>query len=197
MGSKLLFTSTWLDSNNKHVTDASQSTNSNCSNWGWKLLKACDSQTQIGSISPWPWMLWAQSRVIWWFCGISGSLGKKHIFSGWHQRGSLWRWDLSPCSHYMRLSADGGFLTHLCVFLGCIAKVISLGQHYLHNAIWLDDGSVAAWKVEHFSTFDAGHGAEATDGPTMHFACIVNEICRRTHYLSHSGVSTCKKKRWG
>ena len=53
-------------------------------------------------------------------------------------------------------------------------------------AIWLADGSVAAWKVEKFSTFDLGHGTDRTDGPTMHFEsvpCKVNEIRQRTHVV--------------
>ena len=33
---------------------------------------------------------------------------------------------VTPCSHCMRPSTDGGFLTHPCVFPGCITKAISL-----------------------------------------------------------------------
>ena len=48
------------------------------------------------------------------------------------------------------------------------------------------DGSVAAQKLEHFSTFDAGHEADWTDGPTMHFESTpfkVNEIRRLTEVV--------------
>ena len=65
---------------------------------------------------------------------------------------------------------------------------------YLQNAIWLANGSVAAWKVEHFSTFDADHWANRTDGPTMHFEsvrCKVIEILRRTHVVWTRSHSHC------
>ena len=33
---------------------------------------------------------------------------------------------MTPCSHYMRTSTDGGLLTYPCVLPGCITKAILL-----------------------------------------------------------------------
>jgi hypothetical protein len=50
---------------------------------------------------------------------------------------------ITPRSHYMRLSTEGGFLTYPCVFPGCITNAISLDSVFMYiyktRSVWPSD----------------------------------------------------------
>ena len=66
---------------------------------------------------------------------------------------------LTPCSHYMRPSTDGGFLTYPCVFTGCITNTISLDSVLAYVCITQSDWPTDPSLPEKFNLsqlFDSG-----------------------------------------
>ena len=69
--------------------------------------------------------------------------------------------------HSLLPSTDGGFLTYACVFPGdFIGQCIRV---YLHNTMIGRRITSLPEKQNKSRLLDAGHGADRTDRPTMHF----------------------------
>ncbi len=66
------------------------------------------------------------------------------------------------------------------------------GIGYLHEAIWLADASVGAWKVEKFSTSAASSASEATR-PTIQFGKRLTSL----HSKSTRGIDADAPCEWG